>query len=152
MLSKVMCVSLSALFLIVVSARSRPDESQKEAEKYILQSEVEWGETGINGDTAVVDRILADDFIGIDPDGNRYDKAKEMKDVKESAGEILSIGADHTTVRFFGDTAVAQGSDHWVRKSGTPLKGHYVWTDTWVKRNGKWQIVAAQDLLLANDH
>jgi hypothetical protein len=25
-------------------------------------------------------------------------------------------------------------------------RGSYVWTDTWVRRNGKWQVVAAEDL------
>jgi hypothetical protein len=24
-------------------------------------------------------------------------------------------------------------------------KGAALWTDTWIRRNGKWQIVAAQD-------
>jgi len=50
-------------------------------------------------------------------------------------------------VHFFGDTAVAQGNESWVRRTGTPLLGRFVWTDTWILRNGKWQIVASEDLI-----
>jgi hypothetical protein len=51
-------------------------------------------------------------------------------------------------VRFFGDTAVAQGSESWERRTGKPRLGRFVWTDTWVRRNGHWQIVAAEDLII----
>ena len=26
-------------------------------------------------------------------------------------------------------------------------RGRFVWTDTWLQRNGRWQIVAAEDLI-----
>ena len=35
----------------------------------------------------------------------------------------------------------------WVRRTGTPLRARFVWTDTWILRNGKWQIVASEDLI-----
>ena len=44
-----------------------------------------------------------------------------------------------------GDTAVAQGSESWVRQTGE--RGRFVWTDTWILREGRWQIVAAGDLI-----
>ena len=31
------------------------------------------------------------------------------------------------------------------RRSGEP--GRFAWTDTWLRRNGRWQIVAAEDLI-----
>jgi len=40
---------------------------------------------------------------------------------------------------------VAQGNETWHKKSGET--GRFVWTDTWLKRNGRWQIVAAEDLI-----
>jgi hypothetical protein len=42
---------------------------------------------------------------------------------------------------------VAQGDESWVRRTGTPLRARFVWTDTWILRNGKWQIVASEDLI-----
>ena len=49
-------------------------------------------------------------------------------------------------VRFYGNTAVAQGDETWVRRSDSSA-GRFVWTDTWVLHNGNWQIVAAEDLI-----
>jgi hypothetical protein len=50
---------------------------------------------------------------------------------------------------FFGDNAVAQGSESWEKRKGEPRFGRFVWTDTWIRRNGQWQIVAAEDLTVA---
>jgi len=38
-------------------------------------------------------------------------------------------------------------NESWVRRTGTPLLGRFVWTNTWILRNGKWQIVASEDLI-----
>jgi hypothetical protein len=51
-------------------------------------------------------------------------------------------------VRFFADNlAMVYGSESSVRKAkdGTQNSRCLIWTDTWLKRNGTWQIVAAQD-------
>jgi len=42
---------------------------QREAERYIIESERQWAESVASGDTAVIQRILADDFVGVDPKG-----------------------------------------------------------------------------------
>ena len=51
-------------------------------------------------------------------------------------------------MRFFGeDVAIIYGSEHAIGKDKThpDAKVCQVWTDTWLKRDGKWQIVASQD-------
>jgi hypothetical protein len=42
------------------------------------------------------------------------------------------------------------GSDSAVRKAkdGIEKSDCLIWTDTWLKRDGKWQIIAAQDMPL----
>ena len=57
-------------------------------------------------------------------------------------------GLDETKVRFFGDSiALVYGSEHALGKdkSQPGAKVCQVWTDTWLKRGGKWQVVASQD-------
>jgi hypothetical protein len=63
-------------------------------------------------------------------------------------GNTISNHVNEVKVRFFGETAVAQGSETWEKRNGQLKRGTYVWTDTWVRRNDSWQIVAAEDLLL----
>ena len=50
---------------------------------------------------------------------------------------------DDVTVRVYGEAAVARGTD--TREMADGSKGAALGTDTWIRRNGKWQIVAAQD-------
>ncbi|HET6970428.1 MAG TPA: DUF4440 domain-containing protein, partial [Phenylobacterium sp.] len=49
-------------------------------------------------------------------------------------------------IRFYGDTAVAQGSEHEVGPPPEKREVDHVWTDVWVKKAGQWRIVAAEDL------
>jgi ketosteroid isomerase-like protein len=126
---------------------SAQESGTAEAERYIKESERQWAESVVTGDAALVERILAEDFVGVDPDGNFYDKAKMVAETREASKYFISNHLNEVKVRFFGDAAVAQGSESWVRRSGSPLRGRFVWTDTWIRRNGKWQIVAAEDLI-----
>jgi len=120
---------------------------ENEAQRYIVESERQWAESVATGDSSAVERILADDFIGVDPKGRFYDKSKMISDTREAPKYFLSNRANDVKVRFYGDTAVAQGDETWERRSGEPLRGRFVWTDTWVRRGGKWQIVAVEDLI-----
>jgi ketosteroid isomerase-like protein len=147
-----MKAQLSFLVVAIASictiwAARAQQSSTADVERYIMESERQWAESVANGDASVVERILADDFLGVDPDGNLYEKAKMVADTREAPKEFISNHLNDVKVRFFGDTAVAQGNESWVRRSGTPLRARFVWTDTWVLRNGAWQIVASEDLI-----
>jgi hypothetical protein len=127
---------------------SDPAGQQKQAEHYIIESERQWAESLSSGDTAPVERILADDFLGVDVDGSHYDKAQAIGFAHGGPKSFVSNHLNEVKVRFYGGAAVAQGSESWVRRSGDRLRGRFVWTDTWIRRNGKWQIVAAEDLIV----
>jgi hypothetical protein len=117
----------------------------KEAERYIVESERQWAESVATGDPSTVERILSDDFLGVDPKGTLYNKAKMVADTRNAPQNFVSNGLNEIRVRFYGDTAIAQGDESWERRTGE--RGRFVWTDTWIRRNGHWQIVAAEDLI-----
>jgi len=123
------------------AAPSLPD-----AAKFIADAERDWALAVASGDTTMVEQIIADDFIGVTPDGRQYNKQEAIRDTRESAKDFVSNHLNHVKVRFFGNTAVAQGDESWEKQVGEQRHGRYVWTDTWVLRNGHWQIVAAEDL------
>ena len=58
--------------------------SQKEAEQYIIESEHQWAEAEVTLDYKLAERILADDFVGIAPDGSHYGKADEIGRTKRA--------------------------------------------------------------------
>jgi Domain of unknown function (DUF4440) len=119
--------------------------TQQDVERYIVESEDAWAESVATNDSSVVKRILADNFIWV-LDGKVVDKKTAVKWAAAGPGEFLSNKPDYVHVRFFGDTAVAQGSETWTKKGGK--RGKFVWTDTWVKRADCWQIVNAQDTVV----
>jgi ketosteroid isomerase-like protein len=50
------------------------NHSQTEAIQYITTSEKQWAESVATNDTTVLQRILADDFIWVYPDGTHMNK------------------------------------------------------------------------------
>ena len=119
--------------------------TKAQVERYIISSEEAWAKSVATNDASVVKRILANDFIWV-LDGKLLNKKEAVKGAAEGPGPFLSNEPDYVTVRFFGNTAVAQGSETWTKKGGK--RGKFVWTDTWVSRGGCWQIVNAQDTVV----
>jgi ketosteroid isomerase-like protein len=112
---------------------------------YIRQAESDWAESTVTNDVSVLERILADDFVGVDIDGSHYSKARAIQDYRSHPSEFVSNHLNDVEIRFYGEAAVAQGNEGWKKKDGTA--GTFVWTDTWIRQGGKWQIVAAEDLV-----
>jgi Domain of unknown function (DUF4440) len=138
-----------AAALLLVPARAQqshwasPDDKTAQ---FIIDMERNWAE-GVCVDNGVVTDLLADDFQGTSPNGARFTKADELKDEK-GPHTARGCGLDEAKVRFFGGSlAVVYGREHAVGKdkSQPNAKVCQVWTDTWLKREGKWQIIASQD-------
>ncbi len=113
--------------------------------KQMIQMEREWAEDGCTQKPVGV-AFLADDFQGTAPGGERYDKAEALK--RDASLKERDCRLDDAKVRFFGDSvAIIYGSERALRadKDGKEAMRCLVWTDTWLKRRGKWEIVAAQD-------
>lgn len=131
--------------LVAFPAAAVPRSVPERDLQTIIDGERAWGQAFVTGNAAEVDRLLADDFVGVDTHGKRYDKSSVLNDVREgpqmTADEVTNI-----IVRFYGDTAIAQADEHEIGPA--PEKKHLerVFTDTWVKLNGQWRIVAAEDL------
>jgi len=146
--SKIDILAVAAFSCLLLCQCAKPFD-QKADELYIRDSERQWAESVASGDASVVERILANDFIGVDPHGRLYDKAKMISETREGQKFFASNHLNEVKIRFYGDTAVAQGSESWERRTGE--RGRFVWTDTWIHRNGRWEIVAAEDLTVSEN-
>jgi hypothetical protein len=95
----------------------------------------------------VVSEALADDFVGTSPAGPIYTKKEALaEDRSEKARDCQLLSA---RVRFYGaDVAMIYGKETSLRtgKGGKEFRRTLIWTDTWLRRNGKWQIIAVQDM------
>ena len=90
--------------------------------------------------------VFADEFQGTASDGSRYGKPQAMATDMNAPDRDCQFG--EAKIQFFGDSvAVAYGNESSLRKEqdGKEWKRCLAWTDTWLKRDGKWRIIAAQD-------
>jgi ketosteroid isomerase-like protein len=145
MKARIVCGLALILGIAIVVSRAQGSR-ESDVVKTISDGERKWAEAVVTADTAFLDGILADDYWGLGVDGTFHGKAVELEETKKSKGLFISNHVTDVKVRVFGDTAIAQGSETWEVIKGEPKRGRYVWTDTWLKRGGKWQVVASADV------
>jgi len=117
------------------------------AEQELIALDKSWGDAGLKGDSAVLERILADDFIGNSPIGVAT-KAQNIAEAKTNAPNITNATyvADEYTVRFLdANTAVMthRATEKGLNK-GKEYNDQHRSMHVWVKRDGRWQVVASQ--------
>jgi len=118
--------------------------------KFIVEAERQWAEDACTHNR-IIETILAEDFQGTSPGGKRYTKSEALAQSTDSSMTSRDCRLIDANVRFFGDNlALVYGSESAVRrtKDGIEKPRCLIWTDTWLKRDGKWQIIAAQDMPL----
>lgn len=114
------------------------------AEEEIRRLEQEWLNTYLSGDKAAFNRIVADDFTLTLGNGKIIDKASEMAGIPGPLDASYILKNEDVRVRVYGDAAVVNRR---VKDKGR-LDGREIdtlsqCTDTWVRRNGRWQVVAS---------
>jgi hypothetical protein len=117
--------------------------------KQMIEQERKWAVLECEHSNVVAE-ALADDFVGTSPRGPRYTKAEALAEAPPAPGQARDCKLLTARVRFYGDTvAMIYGSETSVRKQkdGKEIDRTLIWTDTWLKRNGKWQIIAVQDMI-----
>jgi len=115
----------------------------------LMQMERDWGAAEIKKDYAAVEKILASDWVGIDYDGQVVFRAQAIADLRSGSSTLQSEDISDMKVRVYGNTAIVTGKD--AEKStdrGKDSSGTYVWTDVFVLRDGRWQVVASQSTRL----
>jgi hypothetical protein len=116
--------------------------------KTLIDWERQWAEAACTHN-GIEKTILVEDFQGTAPDGSRYSKQQALAQASSEKSKESGCKMYEVTVHFFGDSmAILYGSESALHTEADGRK-HTVkltWTDTWLKRNGTWQIVAAQDM------
>jgi ketosteroid isomerase-like protein len=113
----------------------------KGAEETIMELERQWAKAEEAYDPNVLNDILADGFVSMDEAGKVRDKAQEIA----SDGEWKPPGpevVDDMSVHLHGDTAICLGRFTWTDRSSGSVKLQGRFVDTFLRRNGRWQVVA----------
>ena len=127
------------------ASSQRPSDAETEA--YMRKAETQWTVAPLKDRRALLERILADDYVGIGTHGAVYDKRGQIAadtSMPDDPGSAARL--DYVHYRHFGDTVLAQGHETSASSGKTR---NVVFTDVWMFRNGKWQIVAGQDTVVS---
>jgi ketosteroid isomerase-like protein len=113
-------------------------------EQELVKMENEWARAWQLPDPGALENIVADDFTLISSlsKGEITNKRQYIDStLKLVRGDGYSF--ERMSVRVYGDTAVinAQFQQH-ATFAGHDWSGEFLLTDIWVKRDGRWQVVA----------
>jgi ketosteroid isomerase-like protein len=114
-------------------------------EQDLMQLEQKLADAIVKGDMAFFGSHLADNATLTDPSGMVNTKAQLEADVKSGALKLESSQIDDMKVQTHGDAAIVtyKTTDKGKYKE-MDISGEYRWIDVFVKKDGKWMIVASQ--------
>jgi Domain of unknown function (DUF4440) len=125
--------------------KSTPEAALREIEN-------KWEASIMSHDPSVAQAYLGNDYRGVSSKGKVLNKSTLLAEIKKDTDTYTSTKNGNMDVRVFGGHfAVVMGTSTEVGKGkdGKAFKRSFRWTDAWVDRDGKWQCVASQAMLLS---
>jgi ketosteroid isomerase-like protein len=120
-------------------------KQNSEDEQALLKIQHDWTKARIKGDSSYTRRLEAENCTVVWPDGSIVNK---REDLKSMSGDIVfaEFKIDDLQVRLYGDAGVVVGQGTIRAHEGKQnlLGGKFVWTDTFIKQDGAWKVVASQ--------
>ena len=140
------------VFLLLVVAVVAVVQAQKDgagqtgdaASRALIDVENKWVDALVKSDVATLDSIFADTYVDTDEHSHRGGKEDVLSFLKSGDLKLESIKLSDMQVHTYGDAAVVVGSSAQTGSFlGGPVAGNIIFTDTFIKQNGKWRAVAS---------
>ena len=136
-------LALTATSFALGQDGSASRDQRSSVEQTIRQVDKERIQAQINADAVALDRIYADDFIGVGPSGTVRTKAQVISDFTSGDLKYQSITTDEVQVRVYENTAVETGLSTMLgQDKGKSVPHDTRFTRVWVKQQGRWRLVA----------
>jgi ketosteroid isomerase-like protein len=128
----------------LVSGQTSGGVASAELKQEMMKLHHSWDDAFLKRDAKAVDALLADEYVSTGPDGERYSKKQTIDDMKSGVDVVEAAFTDEFQITPYGNDMVVVRS-RWAATEtykGKQTKGQYRYTDVWVKRDGRWQVVA----------
>jgi ketosteroid isomerase-like protein len=129
------------------AGKAPPERQTTATARTLIALENGWANGVVRRDTALFRRMLDPRFVYTE-DASVMGKAEVIASIRDGDRVTEASNAD-MLVHDFGNTAIVTGI---LRLKGTAASGpfdrRYRFTDVWMRRNGAWRIIAAQDYLM----
>lgn len=121
----------------------RRDRAAMEAE--VTKASSDYTEMIRRRDVAAIERVLTDEYVSTNEAGQIRNKAQDLERQKNNPYKIESLAMSDQKVRVYGSNIAVEtgkvtfkGAD----KNGKTTAGSERYTSTWIRRDGRWQIIA----------
>ena len=136
-------VILAAMSIALGQRQSAKRDQTRKFEQTIRRLDDERIQAQVHADAATLDRIYADDFIGVGPSGTVRTKPQVLADFTSGDLKFQSITTEEVQVRVYGNTAVETGRSTMTgQDKGKDVPRDTRFTRVWVKQQGRWRLVA----------
>ena len=136
-------LAITLMSLALGQEESAGRNQKNSVEQAIRKLDDERIQAQIGADAVALDRIYADDFIGVGPSGTVRTKPQVISDFTSGTLKFQSITTDDVKVRVYENTAVETGLSTMVGKDkGKAVPRETRFTRVWIKQTGSWQLVA----------
>ncbi len=141
---------LAVLALVALTPPLARAQAAGAAEKELTDVENHWAEATVKGDVQALERLYTDEYLAIDPAGATFNKAQDIANVKSGNFKLATYKLDEMKVRVHGEVAVVTGRNT-IKATymGKDMSGAYRFTDVFVKRDGRWQVLTTQGTAVA---
>lgn len=143
----ILTMAASSLALGQMSGKKANNHNQKRdsVEQAVMQMEEALRVAISKGDMKAYGRIVGDDYVYTNQDAVVRTKAQMMSAYNSGSLKYESVMFDEIKVHAYGDTAVVTGRNTAKgQDNGKDIGGQYRYTRVYVKRQGRWQLVATQ--------
>jgi ketosteroid isomerase-like protein len=148
MLKQIWILCLAAA---LVGSGTEMARAQGATERRVMELDRELANAYVKGDTAVVDRLEAVDYVFTGPNGGMTGKGDDISDLKSGNFRAEAIELSDLKVHLYGKSAIVTGKATLknCKYRGSDISGDYRFTDVWAETGGAWQVVASQTSALA---
>jgi len=118
-------------------------QTRDEVEREVLKVGEEWAAAERRGDTTDLERMLANDFVGIGPRGFMLSKEQWLGRYRSGDFKNESFTWDEAKVRVYGEAAVVTGrEDTTATYQGHPTGGEFRTTLVFVMQERRWRLAS----------
>ena len=137
-----MATRTAATVFLIIALAACDKQVGESVEQSIRQLDNERIQAQIHADAVGLDRIYADDFIGVGPSGTVRTKPQVLSDFTSGNLRFQSITTDGVQVRVYENVAVETGVSTMVgQDKGKAVPRENRFTRVWVKQQGRWRLV-----------
>jgi ketosteroid isomerase-like protein len=121
-----------------------PKGQKHESRREIDQLEEAWRNAVLKSDTALMESLLADDFMAISANGTLQTKEETLSKLGGGRVHYTGLEVSDRKVRFYGTTAlVTSKAEATGTSGGVDITGSYRYTRVYVRNaQGKWKVVS----------